>query len=130
MRGSGCQLFSSDMKVYLRIAEQDVFYYPDLPLSCDPDDRETYYCTKPCVIVEVLSPSTERIDRREKFLSYITLPSRQDYLLVSQDGSEVWHHRRSGDWVAEMATEGHLVLDCLGIRLPLSLIYEEIDGID
>ncbi|MEA3641940.1 MAG: Uma2 family endonuclease [Lamprobacter sp.] len=129
IRGRGCQLFANAMKVRLRIAEQDIFYYPDLLLSCDAEDRETYYCTKPCVIVEVLSESTERIDRREKFLAYTTLPSLQDYLLVSQTRREVWHYRRSQDWAAEVLSDGDLSLDCLEIRLSLASLYEEIDGL-
>jgi Uma2 family endonuclease len=130
IRGRGCQLFANDMKVRLQIADQDIFYYPDLLLSCDPDDRETYFRTKPCMVVEVLSDSTERIDRREKFLAYTTLPSLQDYLLVSQTRREVWHYRRSLDWATEVLTEGDLGLDCLEIRLPLESIYEEIEGLD
>ena len=127
LRGTPCQLFANDLKVRLKIAEQDIFYYPDLLLSCNPDDREPYYRTQPCIIVEVLSPSTERLDRREKFLSYITLPSLQDYLLVSQTERAIWHHRRSRDWHIERVTEDSLILDCLGLELPLSLIYEELD---
>lgn len=129
VRGRGCQLFSNDMKVRLRIAGQDIFYYPDLLLSCDPDDRATYYCTTPCVVIEVLSPATERIDRHEKRLSYLALPSLRDYLLVSQTRREVWHYRRSRDWDAETLTNGSLILDCCGIALSLDLIYEEIDGL-
>ncbi len=130
VRGRGCQLFANDMKVRLRIADQDIFYYPDLLLGCDPSDRETHYATKPCVIVEVLSDATERIDRREKFLAYTTLPSLQDYLLVAQSQRAAWHYRRSGDWAAEVFAEGVLTLDCLGLELPVASIYEEIEGID
>ena len=129
VRGRGCQLFSNDMKVRLRIAGQDIFYYPDLLLSCAADDRETYYCTKPCAIVEVLSESTGRIDRREKFLAYTTLPSLHDYLLVSQTRREVWHYRRARDWAEEVLTDGDLALECLGIGLPIESIYEEIEGL-
>lgn len=129
IRGRGCQLFSNAMKVRLRIADQDVFYYPDLLLSCDAEDRETYYCTKPCVIVEVLSESTERIDRREKFLAYTTLPSLRDYLLVSQTQRAVWHYSRSRAWAEQVLTEGDLGLDCLDISLSLALIYEEIEDL-
>lgn len=46
IRGSGCQLFANDMKVRLRIGGDDIFYYPDLLLTCDPGDRETYYPKK------------------------------------------------------------------------------------
>lgn len=130
IRGLGCQLFANDMKVRLRIAEQDIFYYPDLLLSCDAADRETYFCAKPCVVIEVLSETTERIDRREKFLAYKTLPSLQDYLLVSQTQRMVWHHRRTRDWAQGVRTEGDLELDCLELRLPVGLIYEEVDGIE
>jgi Uma2 family endonuclease len=129
IRGRGCQLFSNDMKVRLRIADQDIFYYPDLLLSCDPDDRGTYFRTKPCVIVEVLSEPTERTDRREKFLAYMTLPSLQDYLLVSQTRHEIWHYRRSRDWAAEVLTDGDVRLDCLDIELTFGLIYEEIEAV-
>lgn len=73
LRGTACQLFANDMKVRLRIADQEIFYYPDLLLSCDPDDRETYYRRNPCLLVEVLSDTTARIDRREKFFAYQTI---------------------------------------------------------
>jgi Uma2 family endonuclease len=129
VRGRGCQLFSNDMKIHLRIADQDIFYYPDLLLSCDADDRETYFRTKPCMIVEVLSEATERIDRREKFLVYTTLPSLQDYLLMSQTQRMVWHYRRARGWTAEVLTDGDLTLDSLDARLPLGLIFEEIEGL-
>ena len=65
-RKKHCQLFTSDMKLRLNIADKTVFYYPDLLLSCAPDDRQPYFRSRPCLIVEVLSDSTERIDRREK----------------------------------------------------------------
>lgn len=64
----------------LKIALQDIFYYPDLVLSCDPADRETYYRQNPYLLVEVLSDSTARLDRREKFFAYQTIPSLQDNL--------------------------------------------------
>ncbi len=127
IRGSGCQLFANDMKVRLRIGSDDLFYYPDLLLTCDPGDRETYYRTRPCLIVEVLSASTERVDRREKLLAYATLPSLQEYLLVSQERREVQVHRRSTDWAAERLTDGSVRLDCLAAELALETIYEEVD---
>ena len=126
LRGTPCQLFANDMKVRLRIAEQDIFYYPDLLLSCDPDDRETYYCTRPCLLVEVLSESTARIDRREKFLSYQTIPSLRQYLLIDQKERRVEVHRREQGWRQEIVTEGGVLLDCLAADLPLDVIYEDV----
>ncbi len=72
VRELGCQLFTNDMKVHIRSGGDEFFYYPDLLLSCDPDGRAEYYREKPCLLVEVLSEATERIDRREKL--YASIP--------------------------------------------------------
>jgi Uma2 family endonuclease len=98
LRGTPCQLFVADMKVRLRIAGEEVFYYPDLVLSCDPEDREDYFVSRPCLIIEVLSEATERIDRREKMLAYQTIPTFNEYLLVAQDLPRVEVYRRRNDW--------------------------------
>lgn len=127
-RKKACQLFTSDMKVRLTIAGKSVFYYPDLLLACDPTDREPYFRSCPCLIVEVLSESTERIDRREKFLSYQTLPSLQAYWLVAQDASCVEAFRRSNDWQPEYLTSGEITVDCLGISISVDMIYQDIQG--
>ncbi len=85
-RAKGCQLFSNDMKVHLHHAGVETFYYPDLLLACNPDDYEDYFVTRPCLIVEVLSATTERIDRREKLYAYTGgLASLREYVLVAQD---------------------------------------------
>jgi Uma2 family endonuclease len=65
LRGGPCRLFTSDMKVRLRVASDEAFYYPDLMVARDPADAATYFRTRPRLIVEVLSETTERIDRRE-----------------------------------------------------------------
>ena len=68
LRGQSWRVFMADMKV--RVAASDVFYYPDVFVTCDSDDRETYFKEQPCLIVEVLSESTSWTDRREKLLAY------------------------------------------------------------
>jgi len=127
VRKNRCQLFTSDMKLQLEFARQTVFYYPDLILVCDPSDREIYFRTKPCLIVEVLSASTERIDRHEKFLAYQTLPSLREYLLISQSVRHIEIYRRSLDWQAESAGSGAIRLDCLKIDLSLDAIYADVN---
>lgn len=122
-----CQLFTSDMKVRLNIADKPIFYYPDLLLSCDPADREAYFRARPCLIVEVLSETTERIDRREKLLAYQTLPSLQEYLLVARDAKRVEIHRRSQNWLPEYHADGALRLDCLDTELKLDDIYADVE---
>lgn len=125
-RAKGCQLFINDMKVRLNIAGQDIFYYPDLLLTCDPHDRETYYCTAPCLLIEVLSDSTERIDRREKLFAYQSLPSLQSYWLVAQQQRRLEVYRRRNQWRPEILTNGSLMLDCLDGELSLDAIYEDV----
>ncbi|MGA7982732.1 MAG: Uma2 family endonuclease, partial [Chromatiaceae bacterium] len=121
-----CQLFTSDMKVHLAIAGQEIFYYPDLVLSCDPNDRETYFRERPCLIVEVLSEATERIDRREKLLAYQTIPSLQEYLLVAQDKPRIEIYRHRNDWQPEIITEGAVSVECLDVDIPIEAIYEDV----
>ena len=77
----------SDMKV--RVAAADVFYYPDVFVTCNSDDRETYFKEQPCLIVEVLSESAAGTGRREKFLAYELLKSLKEYVLVQQKSREV-----------------------------------------
>ena len=67
-RGGQCGVFMSDMK--LRINSGERFYYPDVMLVCHGTDDNTHYKESPCLIAEVLSPSTEATDRREKWLAY------------------------------------------------------------
>jgi Uma2 family endonuclease len=125
-RGTFCQLFIADMKIRLKISGQDIFYYPDLLLSCDPADRETYFRSCPCLIIEVLSESTERIDRREKMLAYQTLPSLQEYVLVAQDDRQVEIYRRRNEWQPEIVNEGVFHLDCLDLSVSLDGVYEDV----
>jgi Uma2 family endonuclease len=127
LRGGDCQAFISDMKVRLEIAGDAVFYYPDLVMTCDPDDRASDYCRAPCLVVEILSPQTRRIDRREKFLAYTSMPSLRSYLLISQELRQVELFRRERGWTPEVYREGAVPLDCLGEVLPLEAIYEGVD---
>jgi Uma2 family endonuclease len=117
----------SDMKVRLNIAGEDAFYYPDLMLCCDPTDRETYYRRHPCLLVEVMSESTERIDRREKLLAYTQIDSLQAYLLLSQDRQLAEIHRRRAEWRIERQIAGVLTIDCLGLKLAIEQIYEGVE---
>ena len=131
LRGSGCKTFIADMKVQIQNAvnRSDIFYYPDVMVTCDPQDQQRYYKTHPCLIVEVLSPSTEKLDRREKRLNYQTLPSLQDYLLVRQDRAEVelYHRDNSGFWRPQHFTAGDILsLKSVNVELAVSEIYDEV----
>jgi len=125
-RAKGCQLFIADMKVRLNLSGQEVYYYPDVVLVCDPQDQATYYTERPCLIIEVLSDSTERIDRREKLFSYQQLPSLQAYLQVAQDARRVEVFRRHTGWQHEVITEGAVALPCIDQPLALDDIYVDV----
>ena len=66
LRGSSCEILTSDGRV--KIAESDDYVYPDLSVTCDDRDQNTKnFISHPCLVVEVLSPSTEAYDRGGKF---------------------------------------------------------------
>ena len=131
LRGSGCKTFIADMKVSIAIAKNtaDIFYYPDVMVTCDPQDTEKYYKKHPCLIVEVLSPSTETLDRREKRLNYQNLPSLQEYVLVSQEEMkvEVYRPNDAGNWSGQiLGKDDILELKSVGLTLTMADIYDEV----
>ncbi|WP_414618917.1 Uma2 family endonuclease [Calothrix sp. CCY 0018] len=66
VRGKGCKVQMADAK--LGVSENGPYHYPDVMVSCnEKDKRATKVIYHPCLIVEVLSPSTEGIDRGKKF---------------------------------------------------------------
>jgi len=128
-RRKRCQLFMADMKVRVEHTDQTYFYYPDLLLACDPQDREPYYRRRPCLIVEVLSPSTERIDRREKLFAYQTIPSLREYLLIDPDKRHIEIYRFGHPVRHEIHTEGGFRLDCLDAELTVDEVYMDVEAL-
>jgi Uma2 family endonuclease len=122
-----CQVFSSDMKVRLRAAEREIFYYPDVLVSCDPRDREPYYRQYPCLVIEVLSPHTARLDRFEKFMFYRQLDTLEEYLLVSQEYRQVEVFRRSEQWGGTRYTKGEVPLQSVDLAVTIDDIYRRTD---
>jgi Uma2 family endonuclease len=125
--GSSCQVMSGDMKV-LVMDQPKVSYYPDVVVVCDEDDDEDY-TTKPCLIVEVLSQSTGRIDQTEKKINYQRLESLEAYLIVHQNQKRIDVHRRisSNEWtVEEYGPDAEIELDCPKMTLKLEDVYKRI----
>jgi len=126
LTGKRCEVFAHAMKTHIHKKADAWFYYPDVMVNCDPAGQQQYYCDTPSVIVEVMSPSTERIDRLEKRMAYELIPTLHTYVLVSQDRREVTIHRRIGeDWTTERLPESGDALDIpeLEFTLPLEAIY-------
>ena len=131
LRGGTCRAFVSDIKVEIQTRSQsaDFFYYPDVVVTCNPQDRERYFLTSPCLVIEILSPSTQATDKREKRINYQSLDSLQEYVLVSQDEIKVEVYRRDnqGDWTVEtLGRDDDLVLDFVGLTLTMADIYEDV----
>lgn len=131
VRGGSCSVFMSDMKVKLELANKgkSIFYYPDVVVSCDSEDQDRFFLNYPCLIIEVLSPSTETTDRREKLVNYRTLKSLQEYVLVSQDEVKVEVYRKDaqGNWsLIILGKDDELGLDSIGVTLTMSEIYEDV----
>ncbi len=120
---AGWRLYSSDMK--LRLSGSRTFFYPDVLVACGPDNPEDNFETEPCLLVEVLSPSTAAHDRTDKFGLYTALPSLQTYLLVEQAERRVYAYGRKGtEWVLEeFRGQGAIDLPCLNRALSLEEIY-------
>jgi Uma2 family endonuclease len=128
LRGGPCQVFVSDMKVRLAIAGEQVFYYPDLVVSCRPDDRARSWREHPCLVVEVLSETSARTDRHEKLLAYRAISALQEYLLVEQSVPALTLLRRAEAWRPHrLGPEGRLRLDSVGFEIPVAALYEGVD---
>jgi Uma2 family endonuclease len=126
LRGSSCQAFMADMKV--RVEKADAFYYPDV-VTCESGDNKALFLSAPSVIVEVLSPATENIDRREKRLAYQHLESLKEYVLVAQDKFQVEVYLRSttAAWEVDIYEGNEIApLRSLDLELPLAVIYEGV----
>jgi Uma2 family endonuclease len=128
LRGSGCRVYMTDMKA--QIDALNCYYYPDVIATCDARDREFEYFKKfPCLIVEVLSNSTEALDRGKKFAHYRHLETLQEYVLISQDTMNVECFRRNqeGRWELfsfEKDEEVHLA--SVNFRCPIAALYEDV----
>jgi Uma2 family endonuclease len=127
-RPTGCQVFISDMKLKVRTVAGEFFYYPDVLMSCAAADRNPLLREQPVLLIEVASPSTERIDRGEKLNNYRQIPSLVEYVIVEQNLRKVEVYRRRNSWECEVIdADQPLVLECLGLTLTVSEIYSGID---
>jgi Uma2 family endonuclease len=128
LRGGPWSIYAIDLKVRVQVARDEIFYYPDLMVSCDPRDTEPYYKSHPKLIVEVLSPSTERTDRREKLLNYTQIETLEEYVLIAQDRVEVTVFHRANNWQPESLRqpEQFLKLASINVSVPLRTVYEDV----
>ncbi len=102
LRDSSCRVFMENVKIHVQHPKDKKYFYPDLQVTSESDDDDEYYEDNPKLIIEVLSPSTERYDRSEKFSAYRKISSLLEYVLVAQDIQRVEVYRRSTHWDLEV----------------------------
>ena len=128
LKGGPCKIYMSDIRVNFDLHNDEYYYYPDIVVTCDKRDTHKRFVHYPKLIIEVLSDSTERVDKREKFFAYTSIPSLEEYVLVSQASQEATIFRRAQDWKAETiaGVKAKLTLQSVRATLPLSAIYEGV----
>jgi Uma2 family endonuclease len=128
VRGKGCKLYTGDMKAQIDTA--NIYYYPDVMVSCDERDRAFKSFKKyPCLIIEVLSDGTEVFDRGDKFADYQELETLQEYVLISQKRQRVECFRRNAEglWVLQSYTPASEVyLASVDFWMSMDAIYEDV----
>lgn len=125
LEGSSCETGNSDLRI--NIVETNNYTYPDVSVTCDERDKTTsQYITYPCLIVEVLSDSTEAYDRGGKFRMYRNNPILRDYLLVSSTKIEMdlYHKNDAGEWVIINYKEGDIIeLKSINLSFEIDRVY-------
>jgi Uma2 family endonuclease len=126
VKSRGCRINVSDVKVKMRRR----FRYPDLVVTCDDRDKTAIKLFQyPKLLVEVLSPSTESVDRGEKFQEYRNISTLQEYVLISSDRMYIEVFRRSQGrvWLYESYEAGEtVVLASVEFECAIAQIYDGI----
>jgi Uma2 family endonuclease len=126
-----CFVRSSDMRVQV---SETAYFFPDLTVSCSAIDRRrgNTLIRSPRIVVEVLSPSTEKTDRTDKLQAYQTCPTIQEIVLIDQFRPYVEVYRRieedSTEWSHVVYESGEeVILESVDVYIPMEDIYRKID---
>ncbi|MFN7714296.1 MAG: Uma2 family endonuclease [Pseudanabaenaceae cyanobacterium] len=122
-----CEVFIADIKV--QIEQSRKYFYPDVVVTCDANDRDPQLVLSPCLIIEVLSPSTEAYDRGLKFSQYRQLPSLQEYVLVQTEQPivEVFQRHQDQKWLfAEYGMGQGFLLQSLNLEVLVDDLYRQV----
>lgn len=132
LRGKGCKVYPSDMKV--RTPLTGSYTYPDITILCGGeaqfDDEQRDILLNPTVIIEVLSPTTERYDRGKKFQLYREIAALQEYILIAQDSPHIERFIRQNDNIWQFSEAvglaSSLDLSSIDCTLALADVYEQV----
>lgn len=127
LKKSPCRPYASDMKV--KVGSK--YFYPDVLVDCSTLMGDSYYTEQPTILVEVLSKSTRRTDETIKRMSYMQIPSLQEYVLIEQDIVDVEVIRRATGWLSEHYFLGdELTLSSINLTLSVEDIYDRVQNGD
>jgi len=124
LRGSPLTVVAANLGLRLTVEQMDLFYRPDVVIARGPFASaalDVPYVTDPRVIVEVFSPITEDIDRREKVFNYRRIAALEEYLLIAQRSPQVFVLRRSEDWSPMELTALDAVVESRSMDMCMSL---------
>ncbi len=123
-----CEPYANDMRVW--VPRRLTYNYPDVAVVCGEAkflDNEFDTLLNPVLVIEVLSPSTEKRDRAAKFRDYRTLDSFAEYVLIAQDKQEIDHYvKRDGLWTI-LEVGDVLEVQSVPVKLPLAEIYARVE---
>lgn len=130
LRQRQCTVYPSDMRV--KVIQTELYTYPDITIVCGNEqyeDKKEDTLLNPTIIIEVLSPSTEKYDRGKKFQHYRTILSLREYILIAQDTYHIERFARQSDntWVLSEASSREDSIDITTIQCVLRLeeVYEK-----
>lgn len=129
--GKKCSYFSSDMRVHNPV--NSLYTYPDIIIVCGEEkylDDKFDTLINPTIIIEVLSPATEDYDRGTKFKLYRSIPSLQNYVVVSSTEYSAEVYIRSNEQWILSTTKGKdsiLYLNTINYQMKLEEVYAQID---
>ncbi len=123
-----CEVYISDVKVQIQPYKK--YFYPDVVVTCDERDRtEPQLILFPCLIIEVLSPSTEAYDRGFKFSQYRKSESLQEYVLVQVEQAmvEVFQRNQEGQWVLfEYGLGDRIFFKSINAEITVNDLYQQV----
>jgi Uma2 family endonuclease len=131
-RKKGCRAFPANLRV--RVPTTPPYRYPDLSVVCGQANFEEIgglqALTNPILIVEVLSDSTEKFDRGEKFRQYKLIESFREYLLIEQNSKNVTLFQKHNErfWLQSDYVAGEsLKITTLDFDLSVDDLYQDVD---
>jgi Uma2 family endonuclease len=127
LTGRDCEVYITDVKVQVQANRK--YFYPDVVVTCDERDQDTQLVQYPCLIVEVLSPSTEAVDRGAKFTYYRRFTTLREYILIQPEQPivEVFSRNEAGRWeLAEYGIDDVIDLVSLGCPIAVKDLYDRV----